>query len=110
MDPNAARVLLSRVVESLLHIRRRPQMYFSPVTPETVKYWLHGLQVGIHIAGVKCSHAAYRVACARRGIELPATTNLIAELGRQGKSSEEVAMALIEIEEEMWRERLAELA
>ena len=109
MDPHVARAIVSRVIEALPHVRQRLQMYFNPVTPEAVKYWLHGLQVGVHIAGVQCSHDAYRAACAGRGIELTATTNLIDALERQGKSSDEIAIALIEIEEEMWQGRLAEL-
>jgi hypothetical protein len=109
MDPDVARAILSRVVETLPHVRRRPQMYFNPVTPEAVKYWLHGLQVGIGMAGVQSSHDALQAACARRGIELLATTNLIDELDRQGKSSDEIAITLIEIEEEMWQGRLGEL-
>jgi hypothetical protein len=109
MDTNVARAILIRVVEALPSVRRRPQMYFSPVTPEAVKCWLRGLQVGIGIAGLNSSCDAYQAACARRGIELLATTNLIDELDRQGKASDENAMELIEIEEEMWRGRLAEL-
>lgn len=109
MDPGVARAILSRVVETLPHVRQRLQMYFNPVTPEAVKYWLHGLQVGVHIAGVQCSDAAYRAACARRGIDLHATTNLIDALDRRGKSSDEIAIALIEIEGDMWQGRLAEL-
>lgn len=109
MDPDVVRAILCRVVESLPHVRRRPQMYFNPVTPEAVKYWLHGLQFGMGMAGVEWSHDALQAACARRGIELLATTNLIEELDRQGMSSDEIAMTLIEIEEEMWQGRLAEL-
>ena len=110
MDPSAAQAVLNRVIDVLQNVRRRPEMYFNPTTPEAVENWLFGLQLGIGIAGVEWSHDALKSACARRGIGFHAMTNLIDELSRQGKSSDEVAMASVEIAEEMWQGRLAEIA
>ena len=85
-------------------------MYFRPVTPEAVEQWLYGFQVGLGVAGLDWSPEALRIACERRGVTLNATTNLILELKKQGRSQDDVAMTLIDISEEMWQSRLSDAA
>jgi hypothetical protein len=40
-------------------------------------------------------------------VTLYATTDLIAELKKQGRSEHDVAMTLIDIDEEMWQARMS---
>ena len=101
---------LEKAVAILRNARHRPEMYFRPVTPEAVEQWLYGFQVGLGVAGLDWSPEALRSACERRGVTLNATTDLIAELNKQGRSQDDVAMTLIDISEEMWQSRLSDAA
>jgi len=94
--------MLTQAIGVLRRARQHPEMYFSPLTPEAVQHWLHGFQTGLLVANVPWSPESLIAACERRGVTLYATTNLIAELTKQGKSADEVAMTLIDIAEEMW--------
>ena len=85
-------------------------MYLSQVTPEGVEAWLAGFQVGLFSAGVRSSAYGLRDACERRGIPFTTTVDLIGALAGQGHSPHEVAMILIDMEEEIWRSSLAEVS
>ena len=110
MDTGEVQVMLRKSLDILQNVRKRPEMYFSPITPMNVENWLYGLRVGLGIAGVQWSVEALKSACSQRGIEFTASTNLIDELAKQGKSSEDIAMVLVEIAEDMWRRILTGLA
>ena len=99
--------MLTQAIAVLRRARQQPEMYFSPLTPEAVQHWLHGFQTGLYVANVPWSPESLIAACERRGVTLYTTTNLIAELRKQGKSEDEVAMTLIDIAEEMWESLLS---
>jgi len=99
--------VLAEAIAVLRNVRQRPEMYFCPITPEAVEQWLYGFQVGLGVAGVDRSVEALQIACERRGVTLYATTDLIAELKKQGRSEHDVAMTLIDIDEEMWQARMS---
>jgi hypothetical protein len=99
--------MLTQALAVLRNVRQRPEMYFSPLSPETVEHWLHGFQTGLGVANLPWSPESLTSACERRGVTLYTTTNLIAELKKQGKSEDEVVLTLIDIAEEMWESLLS---
>jgi len=102
--------ILTRSLDILQNVRQSPEMYLRQVTPEGVEAWLAGFQVGLFTAGVRSSAYGLRVACERRGIPFTTTVDLIGALAGQGHSPHEVAMILIDMEEEMWRSSLADVS
>lgn len=110
MKPCNSRERLEKAIAILRNVRQKPEMYFSQITPEALEQWLYGFQVGLGVAGLDWSPEALRVACERRGVTLNATTDLIAELKKQGRSQDDVAMSLIDISEEMWQSQLIDAA
>jgi hypothetical protein len=108
-DPHT-RDILTRCLDILQHVRQRPEMYVRQVTPEGVEAWLAGYSAGLLTAGVRSSAYGLSDACERRGIAFTSTVDLIAALAGQGHSPHDVAMMLIDIEEEMWRSSLADVS
>ena len=110
MNDSHSREILTRSLDILQNVRQRPEMYLRQVTPEGVEAWLAGFQVGLFTAGVRSSAYALKDACERRGIPFTTTVDLIEALAGQGHSPHEVAMILIDMEEEIWRSSLAEVS
>ena len=110
MKTSNSRERLEKAIAILRKARQTPEMYFRPMTPEAVEHWLYGFRVGLGVAGLDWSPEALRIACERRGVTLNATTDLIVELKKQGRSQEDVAMTLLDISEEMWQSRVSDAA
>ena len=110
MNDSHTREILTRSLEILQYVRQRPEMYLRQVTPEGVEAWLGGFQVGLFTAGVRSSEYVLSDSCERRGIPFTTTVDLIGALAGQGHSPHEVAMILIDMEEEMWRSSLADVS
>jgi hypothetical protein len=110
MNDSYTREILTRSLDILQNVRQRPEMYLRQVTPEGVEAWLAGLKVGLLTAGVQSSADGERDACERRGIPFTSTVDVIGALAGQGHSPHDVAMILIDMEEEMWQSSLAEVS
>jgi hypothetical protein len=106
MNDSDNRRRLESALGILNNVRQRPEMYFSPITPEAVEQWLHGFQAGLLVADLQWPPWELVAACERRGVTLYSTTDLLAELRRQGMTEEQVAMTLVDIALEMWRSLL----
>ena len=106
MNDSDKRRRLEDALDTLNNVRQRPEMYFSPITPEAVEQWLYGFQTGLSVAGLQWRPWELVAACERRGVTLYTTTDLLAELRKQGMTEEEVAMTLVDIALEMWRSLL----
>jgi len=110
MNDSYTREILTRSLDILQNVRQRPEMYLRQVTPEGVEAWLCGFKVGLFAAGVRSSRYDLSAAFERRGIPYTTTVDVIAALAGQGHSPHDVAMILIDMEEEMWQSSLAEVS
>lgn len=94
---------LDWLIEILESARQRKEMYFTPVGPVPVVYWLHGLRAGLSFVGVQWSSDHRRRPVEGRGIEYRAAVGESEELERRGLSPEAIVDELLAIEIEMWK-------
>jgi hypothetical protein len=106
MNDSDNRRRLEEALAILTNVRQKPEMYFSPITPEAVEQWLYGFQTGLSVAGLQWPPWELVAACERRGVTLYSTSDLLAELRKQEMTEEQVAMTLVDIALEMWRSLL----
>jgi len=89
MTDSDNRSRLERALGILENVRQKPDMYFNPITPEAIEQWLYGFQTGLSVAGLEWRPWDQVAACERRGVTLYTTTDLLAELRKQGMTEEE---------------------
>ncbi len=77
-------------------------MYFDPISPVAVIYWLGGLRTGCWLFGLNWSLEHRRKTLLRRGLEFGAAWE-DDQLVRRGLTPEEVVDELLAIEIEMWQ-------
>jgi len=95
-------VALAQLIAILESARGRKPMYFSPVEPKAVEYWLGGLRAGCSLAGLEWSPEHCRPALERRGLK-PLATWETEQLTGRGLGPEAIVDELLAIEVEMWQ-------
>ncbi|HVJ82069.1 MAG TPA: hypothetical protein VNC50_13455 [Planctomycetia bacterium] len=98
---NVAAPFLFRVMQILGNARKRPAMYFSPLTPEYAAAWLHGVQIACEAAGIERSPALEEEAARARGIEFDAA-GPIPKLKALGHPPEKIIDELIALQIDVW--------
>lgn len=94
--------VLNQLIEVLESAQQRKSMYFSPISPESVNHWLHGLRVGLSFCGVEWSTELRRQVVERRGLEFTAAGE-VEQLVQRGLTSEAVVDELLALEIDMWK-------
>jgi hypothetical protein len=98
---NVAAPFLFRVMQILGNARKRPAMYFSPLTPDCAAAWLHGVQVACEAAGIERSPALEEEAARARGLAFDAA-GPIPKLKALGHPAEKIIDELIGLQIDVW--------
>jgi hypothetical protein len=102
---------LVKLLDTLEHARKRPEMYFGTLNPnpERMGDWLYGIGIGMSVFEPSLMRIQFDdAAWERRGIE-PSARNPADVLAEMGRPPDDIAMMLLEVVEEVCRERLTKL-
>jgi hypothetical protein len=102
---------LVKLLDTLEHARKRPEMYFGTLNPnpERMGDWLYGIGIGMSVFEPSLMRIQFDdAAWERRGIE-PSARNPADVLAEMGRPPDGIAMMLLEVVEEVCRERLTKL-
>ena len=94
--------MVDRVLELLESLSKRPQMYVHPVEIATIQSYLHGLEAGCHLSGLKISHAARGAAASTRGWTF-SQTGIVWHMKEKQLTDEQIVQELIAVEAEAFR-------
>jgi hypothetical protein len=111
MERSSLKRALEKLLDILEHARKRPEMYFGTLNPnlERMGDWLYGIGIGTGVFEPSLMRIQFDdAAWERRGIE-PSARNPANVLAEMGRPPEEIAMLLLEVVEEVCREKLTEL-
>jgi hypothetical protein len=111
-EPSLKQALV-KLLDILEHARKRPEMYFGPgeIDPECVDCWLHGLRLGLNLfesQPFNC-YLESEAAFTRRGIADERAISHKDIMLERGHPPGEIARLLLEVAEEVYREKLAKL-
>lgn len=94
--------MLDELLQLLEGLAKRPSMYVNPVEVATVQSYLHGLEAGCSMAGLRVSREAYAEAAKARGWKLRAM-GIVWQMREQGLVEGEIIAELIAVQMDAFR-------
>lgn len=97
---------VKKIIADLETMKRVPNMFINPVTPEILACYLIGLQRGVFLSQNEMTFhdfvEAHKFAVHSRGLK-NAAMHSYHELRKKGVSEDDIIQEMLEIEIEMWR-------